>query len=86
MINNKKLVSMIFLVLLCLTACAPNEESISIKERKKTDKSVTFLFNFTSATLDPHTDDNYTAVRAGVGETLVKISNDLKIKPWLAEK
>lgn len=86
MINNKKFVSMIFLVLLCLTACAPNEESISIKERKKTDKSVTFLFNFTSATLDPHTDDNYTAVRAGVGETLVKISNDLKIKPWLAEK
>jgi len=47
---------------------------------------VTFLFNFTPATLDPHTDDDYTAVRAGVGETLVKISDDLKIKPWLAEK
>ncbi|MGG4384707.1 hypothetical protein ABEX08_21965 [Priestia megaterium] len=47
---------------------------------------MTFLFNFTPATLDPHADDDYTAVRAGVGETLVKISDDLKIKPWLAEK
>ena len=47
---------------------------------------MTFLFNFTPATLDPHTDDDYTAVRAGVGETFVKISDDLKIKPWHAEK
>jgi peptide/nickel transport system substrate-binding protein len=86
MINNKKLVSILLLVLLCLTACEPYEESMSIRERKKTDKSVTFLFNFTPATLDPHTDDDYTAVRAGVGETLVKISDNLKIKPWLAEK
>ncbi|MBU3571280.1 ABC transporter substrate-binding protein [Priestia aryabhattai] len=86
MTNNKKLVSILIFVLLCLTACTPHEESMSMKKEEKTDKSATFLFNFTPATLDPHTDDDYTAVRAGVGETLVKISDDLKVKPWLAEK
>ncbi|MGG2090264.1 nickel ABC transporter substrate-binding protein [Priestia aryabhattai] len=86
MTNNKKLVSILIFVLLCLTACTPHKESVSMKKGEKTDKSATFLFNFTPATLDPHTDDDYTTVRAGVGETLVKISDDLKLKPWLAEK
>lgn len=86
MINNKKFVFMIFFVLFCFIVCVFNEESISIKERKKMDKSVMFLFNFIFVMFDFYMDDNYIVVCVGVGEMFVKISNDLKIKFWFVEK
>ncbi|GIN43218.1 hypothetical protein J23TS8_07850 [Bacillus paralicheniformis] len=52
---------------------------------KGDEKKLTFLFNIPSQTLDPNLDVNYTAVRAGISETLVKISADLSIEPWLAK-
>jgi len=58
----------------------------SSKEKEKSSKELTLLFNFPTNTLDPHLDTNYTIVRAGVGETLVKISEQQKIEPWLAEE
>jgi peptide/nickel transport system substrate-binding protein len=68
---------------MALSACssegASNENRGDAKE-----KEITFLSNFPSETLDPHL--NYTAVRAGINETLVKINDDLEMEPWLAEK
>ncbi|MCT8137027.1 ABC transporter substrate-binding protein [Anaerobacillus sp. CMMVII] len=46
-------------------------------------KSVTLLYSFAPGSLDPHTES--ITVRAGITETLVKIDENLEIKPWLAE-
>ncbi|MED1530625.1 ABC transporter substrate-binding protein [Bacillus altitudinis] len=61
-----------------VSACSNNAKENSSK------KELTFLFNFPSQTIDPNLD--YTPLRAGVTETLVKLSEELKIEPWLAEK
>lgn len=65
-----------------LTACS-TQSSNSSKEGEDRKKEITFLSNFPSETLDPHL--NYTAVRAGVTETLVRVSQDQELEPWLAE-
>ncbi|RBN37157.1 ABC transporter substrate-binding protein, partial [Priestia megaterium] len=72
--------------LLCLTlaaigmlaACSANSASTEEKSEKK---SLTFVSNFPSDTLDPQL--NYTTVRAGIAETLVKVDEQLQIEPWL---
>ncbi|MFK4435593.1 nickel ABC transporter substrate-binding protein [Paenibacillus sp. RC21] len=71
-----------------MAACssAPSASLSSSVANAPVDKSVTLLFNVQSPSVDPHTDVNYTAVRAGVSETLVKVSKDLKLEAWLAEK
>ncbi|MGG4488566.1 nickel ABC transporter substrate-binding protein [Metabacillus idriensis] len=69
--------------MLLLTACS---STASEKEANKADshakKEVTFLSNFPYDTLDPHL--NWTPIRAGIVETLVKITEDYKLEPWLA--
>ncbi|PLR85795.1 nickel ABC transporter substrate-binding protein [Bacillus sp. V33-4] len=83
---SKKKIRMTLLVtifLLVLSACS----SASVMEGRKVNKNkqeLTFLSNFPSETLDPHL--NYTPVRAGVAETLVKINEELELEPWLAEE
>lgn len=72
----------ILLVILLLVGCSQS----SSEEGGKSGKELTVLFNFPTSTIDPHLDSNYTVVRAGVGETLVKISEELELEPWLAEK
>ncbi|MFE4046266.1 MULTISPECIES: nickel ABC transporter substrate-binding protein [unclassified Priestia] len=75
--------------LLCLTlaaigllaACSSNSGSTEEKCKKK---SLTFVSNFPSDTLDPQL--NYTTVRAGIAETLVKVNEQLQIEPWLSKK
>ncbi|MCA0987362.1 nickel ABC transporter substrate-binding protein [Guptibacillus algicola] len=67
-----------------ITACSSSETSGSPSSSEKDTKEVTFLSNFPSETLDPHL--NYTPVRAGVAETLVKINEDMELEPWLAEE
>ncbi|MCR8925542.1 ABC transporter substrate-binding protein [Priestia megaterium] len=75
--------------LLCLTlaaigllaACSSNSASTEEKSKKK---SLTFVSNFPSDTLDPQL--NYTTVRAGIAETLVKVNEQLQTEPWLSEK
>ncbi|MBT2689421.1 ABC transporter substrate-binding protein [Bacillus sp. ISL-47] len=67
-----------------LTACsAQNSNPSGEKNGEEKKKEVTFLSNFPSETLDPHL--NYTAVRAGITETLVKVNQDQELEPWLAE-
>jgi len=45
-------------------------------------KHLTLLYHFKSGTLDPHND--WVALRAGVVETLVRLDDQLQLKPWLA--
>nr|WP_233523006.1 nickel ABC transporter substrate-binding protein [Peribacillus saganii] len=84
---NKKfrITSVLVVFLMFLTACSIESSNSSTGrnggEEKK--KEITFLSNFPSETLDPHL--NYTAVRAGVTETLVKVNQNQEIEPWLAE-
>ncbi|MGG0334821.1 nickel ABC transporter substrate-binding protein [Priestia aryabhattai] len=75
--------------LLCLTLAtigmlaACSSKSASTGQESET-KSLTFVSNFPSDTLDPQL--NYTTVRAGIAETLVKVNEQLRIEPWLAKK
>ncbi|AXM90173.1 ABC transporter substrate-binding protein [Anoxybacillus ayderensis] len=62
-----------------LVACS------SAKENNPNQKNLTLLFNFSADTIDPHIDRTYTALRSGVTETLIKINENLKLSPWLAE-
>ncbi|PHF76049.1 nickel ABC transporter substrate-binding protein [Priestia aryabhattai] len=64
-----------------LAACSDNSAST---EQKSGKKSLTFVSNFPSDTLNPQL--NYTTVRAGIAETLVKVNEQLQIEPWLAKK
>lgn len=63
-----------------LTACYGNQANSSATSNSNT---LTFLSNFPTDTLDPQL--NYTPLRAGVVETLVKTTEDSHIEPWLAE-
>lgn len=81
-IAKRLIIPIVFL--LFLTSCSFGGEPAG-GTRSGDDKKLTFLFNIPSQTLDPNLDVNYTAVRAGIAETLVKISPGLTIEPWLAE-
>ncbi|BCB05276.1 nickel ABC transporter substrate-binding protein [Bacillus sp. KH172YL63] len=70
---------MIGFIVLFAAACSSSE-----KAETEEKKELTFLSKFPSDTMDPHL--NYTPVRAGIAETLVKINEELKLEPWLAEK
>ncbi|WP_434750990.1 nickel ABC transporter substrate-binding protein [Paenibacillus amylolyticus] len=75
---------LVLCAVLVISACSSTTKETATKPAATEDKEVTFLFNFASQTIDPHQD--YTPLRAGITETLVKLSEDLKIEPWLAEK
>jgi peptide/nickel transport system substrate-binding protein len=74
--------TLILLMIFMLVGCSQSSSG----EAEKSGKELTLLFSFPTNTIDPHLDSNYTMVRAGVGETLVKISEQLEMEPWLAEK
>ncbi|MFN2745478.1 MULTISPECIES: nickel ABC transporter substrate-binding protein [Bacillus] len=71
--------------LFLLASCSLGGADSTAENQEGDAKKLTFLFNIPSQTLDPNLDVNYTAVRAGVSETLVKISSELTIEPWLAK-
>jgi peptide/nickel transport system substrate-binding protein len=74
--------ALILLMIFMLVGCSLSSSG----EAEKSGKELTLLFSFPTNTIDPHLDSNYTMVRAGVGETLVKISEQLEMEPWLAEE
>ncbi|UOE57371.1 nickel ABC transporter substrate-binding protein [Cytobacillus oceanisediminis] len=82
--NKKFYISLLIVLLTLLTACsAENANSSAEGNSGEKKKEVTFLSNFPSETLDPHL--NYTAVRAGITETLVRVNQDQELEGWLAE-
>ncbi|MGG4145456.1 nickel ABC transporter substrate-binding protein [Paenibacillus algorifonticola] len=74
----------LFIGLLLLAAACSKGASTNGEQAQPPEKELSFLFNFASQTIDPHLD--YTPLRAGVVETLVKLGEDLQIQPWLAEE
>ncbi|MCM3765623.1 nickel ABC transporter substrate-binding protein [Neobacillus niacini] len=88
MLKLNKFSLLFSLILMLLSACSSSEgaNSPSGAENKNQEtnqnKELTFLSNFPSETMDPHL--NWTPLRAGIVETLVKINEDLQIEPWLA--
>ncbi len=81
--NKHRFIPMVCMLLtvVLLAACSgPQEGSTQATQQPK--KELTFLFNFASQTVDPGLD--YTPLRAGVVETLVKLDENVKIQPWLA--
>ncbi|WP_338777745.1 nickel ABC transporter substrate-binding protein [Metabacillus sp. FJAT-52054] len=68
----------ISLLLVFSTACTSQQSQGNEKK-----KELTFLSNFPSETLDPHL--NFTPVRAGISETLIKVDENQELEPWLAE-
>lgn len=85
--KRKLMMLLVLCTLLVISACssASKEGATPTAATNETkEKEVSFLFNFASQTIDPHQD--YTPLRAGVTETLVKLGEDLKIQPWLADK
>lgn len=74
-----------YILVLILSACSSSPENAKGgNEETSEKKELTFLSNFPSETLDPHL--NYTAVRAGITETLVKINENSELEPWLAKE
>lgn len=66
-----------------LTACSDGD---STTESADAEKHINYLYNFSTNSLDPHTDSSYVPLRAGVAETLVKLDEEkLEVVPWLAE-
>lgn len=65
-----------------LTACTDTSNST----QKEDSKHISFLYNFSTNSLDPHVDTSYVPLRAGITETLVKLDEEnLTIAPWLAK-
>ncbi len=79
---KKSYISYILLIFVIVFSSACSSSSTSSQENENK-KSVKLLFSFASKTLDPHQD--WMGVRAGIAETLVKIDENLKIQPWLAD-
>ncbi|WPP43562.1 nickel ABC transporter substrate-binding protein [Paenibacillus hunanensis] len=66
-----------------LGACSPASQSSADAQQGK---HVHFLYNFSTRSLDPHTDSSYVPLRAGITETLVRLDEDkLSVEPWLAK-
>ncbi|WP_078550800.1 nickel ABC transporter substrate-binding protein [Litchfieldia alkalitelluris] len=72
-----------FLVcVILLSACTQSPETTESGK----EKHVSFLYNFSTNSLDPHVDSSYVPLRAGITETLVQLDEEnLTIAPWLAE-
>lgn len=65
-----------------LTACT----NATNGDKKEESKHISFLYNFSTNSLDPHVDTSYVPLRAGITETLVKLDEEnLTIAPWLAK-
>lgn len=87
--TKKRLAILLVLVLLIaatLAACGKNgNPPASVQgEAGETDKQVTVIRNFKSASLDPH--NSWETLRAGIVETLVRMDENLEVKAWLATK
>ncbi|MCC5468027.1 nickel ABC transporter substrate-binding protein [Pelosinus baikalensis] len=78
-----------FLTILCsLFLCAAILMSGCSKDTNQlvneNDKKLTLIFNLKTGSLDPHNSE--VALKAGVVETLVRLDDNLEVKPWLATK
>ncbi|MBU7592355.1 ABC transporter substrate-binding protein [Metabacillus halosaccharovorans] len=74
----------ILLIIASMLAACTNA---SYSNQKENSKHISFLYNFSTNSLDPHVDTSYVPLRAGITETLVKLDEEnLTIAPWLAKE
>lgn len=72
----------LLIIVSMLSACTDTSNS----NQKEDSKHISFLYNFSTNSLDPHVDTSYVPLRAGITETLVKLDEEnLTIAPWLAK-
>ncbi|WP_240763162.1 nickel ABC transporter substrate-binding protein [Paenibacillus thalictri] len=78
---------------ICLTGCTSADKQSGqaaqpnpATETSKTadNKQLTLIHSLPVDTLDPH--NGWTALRAGVTETLVRLDDNMQVSPWLASK
>lgn len=83
--------SLILSAALLLTGCGTQKQEAAGKAdpaanqaevKKEEMKKITVIRNFKAGSLDPH--NSWETLRAGVVETLVRIDENLELKPWLA--
>lgn len=67
------------LLFLLLAGCSEQQETAGQQR-----KHVTLLHQFKTGSMDPH--NGSTPLRAGVVETLVRLDENLEVRPWLATK
>jgi peptide/nickel transport system substrate-binding protein len=76
--------SLLFLcTLIVLTGCSSKSDNGS-GEKIEQSKKVTLIHNFKTGSLDPN--NSVIPLKAGVTETLVRLDENLEIKPWLSSK
>ncbi|WP_166245002.1 nickel ABC transporter substrate-binding protein [Paenibacillus turpanensis] len=82
---HKKMSLLLAAALVFTAGCAVKEgsDNTSVPAAAVDSKKITLMLHFKSGTLDPHND--FTPLRAGVTETLVKLDDQLQLKGWLAE-
>ncbi|WP_253957753.1 nickel ABC transporter substrate-binding protein [Metabacillus halosaccharovorans] len=83
--NSGLMMKLIILLIIAsmLAACT----NASYSNQKENSKHISFLYNFSTNSLDPHVDTSYVPLRAGITETLVKLDEEnLTIAPWLAKE
>lgn len=84
--NLKKIFSVLCIFILISTvASGCRNPKVAEETTTQEEKKITYLFAFSTNTLNPHIEKSYIPLRAGIVETLVKIDEDLKLKPWLLE-
>ncbi|MFP3123420.1 ABC transporter substrate-binding protein [Ectobacillus funiculus] len=76
---------------LSLVGCAASPEATKTDKKEASadtasSKTLTMAFAWSPASLDPHGSDSWEIMRSGVGETLVKLNEQLEPKPWLAKE
>ncbi|RXI69428.1 ABC transporter substrate-binding protein [Clostridium tetani] len=78
----------LFLMVISFVGCNGSKDTGAIGDDKKQDeKKVTYLYVHATNTLNPHLKaSGNIPIRTGAVETLVRIDEDLKLKPWLLEK
>ncbi|MFC0471944.1 ABC transporter substrate-binding protein [Halalkalibacter kiskunsagensis] len=71
-----------FFLTLVLTGCATANVSKDIASGK----TLTVAFPWSPASLDPHSSNSWEVMRSGMGETLIRLNDQLQPIPWLAKE
>ncbi|QGQ45686.1 ABC transporter substrate-binding protein [Metabacillus sediminilitoris] len=87
--NSHQKYALVFWMVFCslilsLAGCAGVEKEGAVVTAS--DKKVTLAFPWSPQSLDPHGSDSWEIMRSGMGETLVKLNEELKPTPWLAKE
>ena len=92
-IMRKKTISLLLAAGLAVTAIFGGTQAVFAKKEAKDDGKKTFVFGDTTFNaengepdVNPHSDSGgWACMRYGVGETLVRLTDEMELEPWLAK-